>query len=94
MTKPKKLNMIRIGDSRNKEDFISNRKTMGSRASSNMGRMQDRVNRVVIISMPKIKNLNNFIISIRIFSRMLNIIKNSKVRSKSKLSMMILFSRI
>jgi hypothetical protein len=87
--------MIRIEGSRNRADFISIRKTMDRRVtSSSMGRIQDRVNRVVIISTPKTKNLNNFIISIRIFSKMLNIIKNSKVRNKSKLSTMILFSKI
>jgi hypothetical protein len=87
--------MIRIEGSRNRADFISSRKTMDRRVtSSSMGRIQDIVNRVVIISTPKTKNLNNFIISIRIFSKMLNIIKNSKVRNKSKLSTMILFSKI
>jgi hypothetical protein len=87
--------MIRIEGSRNRADFISSRKTMDRRVtSSSMGRIQDRVNRVVIISTPKTKNLNNFIISIRIFSKMLNIIKNNKVRNKSKLSTMILFSKI
>jgi hypothetical protein len=90
----KKRSMIYKEVRKNQAVFISSLKAIISRISRTMGSRMARVNKIVINSTERINNRNNFIISIKIFSKTLNIIKNSKDKSKSKLSTMILFFRI
>jgi hypothetical protein len=86
--------MIHIEVRKNQALLISNHKAIIKRINRTKVSKIVKDNKIVINSTQRTNNLNNFIISIKIFSKTQNTIKNNKAKNKSKLSTKILFTKI